>query len=215
MEHSKIDIRKDYAKQSLNREDLADSPEELLKRWLSEAAEVDAFDYNAMYLSTVNQEGKPSGRIVLLRGLEESGLRFYTNYTSSKGKDIASNPHVAVAFFWKELERQVRIEGTAYRLTTKESDAYYATRPRSSQIGAWASQQSESNDQDDLEQRFEAMSEKFKDSENVPRPEHWGGFRVAITSCEFWQGRPNRLHQRWRYDRGEAASEWRVTPLDP
>ena len=213
MEHSRIDVRKDYQKQSFNRQDLSTTPEELLQKWLTEASEVDAYDYNAMCLSTVSQDGMPSGRIVLLRGIEQDGLRFYTNYSSSKGRDIDANPKVGVTFFWKELERQVRIEGVATRLTAQESDVYFNSRPRSSQIGAWASQQSQSNNQDDLLSRFEAFQSEFAGIKVIPRPEHWGGYRVMISACEFWQGRPNRLHQRWRYERMDQ--DWQITPLDP
>ncbi len=213
MKNSRIDIRKDYQKQSFNRQDLSSTPELLLQKWLDDASEVDSDDYNAMCLSTVDPSGMPSGRIVLLRAIEEDGLRFYTNYTSAKGRDLEENPKVGATFFWKDLERQVRISGIAARLTPQESDAYFASRPRSSQIGAWASQQSRPNIQDDLLDRFGVFEEKFKGAEAIPRPPHWGGYRVMISSCEFWQGRPNRLHQRWRYDRTDEG--WIIAPLDP
>ena len=213
MKNSRIDVRKDYQKQSFNRQDLSSTPELLLQKWLDDASEVDSDDYNAMCLSTVDPSGMPSGRIVLLRAIEEDGLRFYTNYTSAKGRDLEGNPKVGATFFWKELERQVRISGVAARLTPQESDIYFASRPRSSQIGAWASQQSRPNIQDDLLDRFGVFEEKFKDAEAIPRPAHWGGHRVMISSCEFWQGRPNRLHQRWRYDRTDEG--WTIAPLDP
>jgi pyridoxamine 5'-phosphate oxidase len=208
-----MDVRKDYEKLSLRREDLTPTPEEILRNWLTEASKVDRDDYNAMCLSTVDSEGMPSGRIVLLRAIEDDGLRFYTNYLSAKGRDIQTNPKVGLTLFWKELERQVRISGTATRLSPEESDAYFASRPRSSQIGAWASQQSQANDQVELLRRLKELEEKFQDSKTISRPSHWGGFKVEITSCEFWQGRPNRLHHRWRYNRTQSG--WNITPLDP
>lgn len=205
-------VRKDYLKQKLEETDCLESPVAMLDAWLQEAL-MGVEDANAMTLTTVNAEGYPESRIVLLRKLDERGLVFYTNYESSKGKDIAQNAKVGVNFFWPWMERQVRVRGTAVRVSEEESDAYFASRPRESQLGAWASMQSEEmSTRDHLEQRLREFTAKFEE-QNVPRPPHWGGYLIEPIYFEFWQGRSSRLHDRIRYQRVEGA--WKMSRLFP
>ena len=208
------EIRRDYASRQLTRADLAPVPWEQLERWLADAAGVDPEDYNAMHLATVGVGGMPSGRIVLARGVGPEGVTFYTTYASMKGRELHEVPRAAVTFFWRELERQVRIQGEVVRVSAEESDRYFASRPRESQIGAWASAQSEVVPAgEDLRVRFEAMADRFKDAATVPRPAEWGGFRIRFDVMECWQGRPSRLHDRWRYER--SGPGWEVNQLFP
>lgn len=216
MDSSIQHVRKDYQKKALLRQDLPDNPILLLEQWLQESASTDASDYNAMCLSTSNAEGQPDSRIVLLRSITKKGIRFFTNYRSKKGQDIASNPKVSVNFFWRDWERQVRIEGTAEKSSSKVSDAYFASRPRSSQEGAWTSQQSAVNVSPEIESRTKATIEKFKTTTEIPRPEFWGGYDISIEKIEFWQGRPSRLHNRWRFVLiDDATFTWSIEQLDP
>lgn len=216
MDSSIQHVRKDYQKKALLRQDLPDNPILLLEQWLQESASTDASDYNAMCLSTSNAEGQPDSRIVLLRSITKKGIRFFTNYRSKKGQDIATNPKVSVNFFWKDWERQVRIEGTAEKSSSKVSDAYFASRPRSSQEGAWTSQQSAVNVSPEIESRTKATIEKFKTTTEIPRPEFWGGYDISIEKIEFWQGRPSRLHNRWRFVLiDDATFTWSIEQLDP
>ncbi|MEQ9187615.1 MAG: pyridoxamine 5'-phosphate oxidase [Cryomorphaceae bacterium] len=204
--------RKDYVKQKLEEADCLDSPIAMLDAWLQKA-HLGIEDANAMTLTTVNQEGYPESRIVLLRKIDERGLVFYTNYESAKGKDISRNPKVGVNFFWPWMERQVRVRGTAVRISEKESAAYFASRPRESQLGAWASLQSEElSTRDHLEQRLREITEKYE-GQDVPRPPHWGGFLIKPSYFEFWQGRSSRLHDRIRYQRAEGT--WKMSRLFP
>lgn len=204
--------RKEYATGSLQGGD--ESMADRLTAWLEAARDADPEDYNAMTLSTVDAEGHPDARIVLLRDVdrEGSGFLFYTNYRSAKGKQLADHPSAALTFFWPALERQLRIRGTVERLSAEESDRYFNSRPRSSRIGAWASQQSESiSDRQALEAARAEVEARFPG--DVPRPPHWGGYRLVADAIEFWQGRPGRLHDRIRCTRqGESWIQERLQP---
>jgi len=169
----------------------------------------------AMTLSTVSAEGRPSSRVVLLKGADAAGLVFYTNTLSRKGRDIAARPDVALSFWWPQLESQVRFEGRAVRVGDAEADAYFATRQRLSQLGAWASQQSAPlRSREELERRFEDLSRKYEGAQ-VPRPPHWSVYRVAPLAVEFWHNRPGRMHDRELYTRDRIDAEWRMTLLNP
>lgn len=211
---SLFDVRKDYSSRRLTRENLAKSPWEQLDAWLAEAAEVDPEDFNAVHLATVGPDGMPSGRVVLARGVSPEGITFYTNYRSAKGQELAAAPRAAMTFFWKELERQIRIQGIVSRVPEAESDAYFASRPRSSQLGAWASEQSARvPDNETLESRLEAVERRFADTDRIPRPSDWGGFRLSFGTMECWQGRPSRLHDRWKYVLSDGR--WQALQLFP
>lgn len=207
-------LRKEFTQGGLAPESLAADPRQQLQLWLDEAIAVEHTEPNAMTLATAGADGRPHARVVLLKGLEEGGLVFYTNYQSAKGREMAENPWVSVLFFWPLLERQVRVEGKVQQLPSELSDAYFASRPRASQLGAWASPQSEEvSAYEVLEQRFREVEERFK-GRPVPRPPHWGGYLLVPDSYEFWQGRPGRLHQRYRYVSSEG-SDWRREVLAP
>lgn len=205
-------VRKDYVKHVLEEADCLDNPIDMLEAWLREAL-LETEDANAMTLTTVSAEGKPSSRVVLIRKLDQRGIIFYSNYTSKKASDLRQNPNAAVNFFWPWIERQVRVEGTVTKLSAAESDAYFASRPRESQIGAWASSQSDKmTTRDELEKRVEQFTLKFEGS-SVPRPEFWGGFILQPNAFEFWQGRASRLHDRIKYEPFENA--WKFKRLFP
>ena len=207
-------VRKDYSMQQLLETDAHENPFEQLEHWLEEAKKVDPDNYNAMTLSTVDDNGFPNTRVVLLRDLSRRGIVFYTNYQSIKGKEIAENPKIGVNFFWPELERQVRIRGEARKVEDAVSDAYFATRPRESQIGAWVSEQSMIiASREVLDKRTKEMEERFEGIE-VPRPPFWGGYTVFPIYFEFWQGRTGRLHDRLSY-RVDADVEWYIERLAP
>ncbi|MFW5820138.1 MAG: pyridoxamine 5'-phosphate oxidase [Bacteroidota bacterium] len=192
-------LQKDYMHRVLNMKDLPEDPLSLFKVWMDDALKKDLPEPNAMSVSTVNSNGKPSSRTVLLKEFNSEGLVFYTNYNSRKAKEISENPDVSVLIFWPELERQVRIEGHAAKISEKDSDEYFASRPRASQIGAWASPQSETiESRKELEKRFSDTEKKYEGKE-VPRPSHWGGFRIIPSSFEFWQGSIARLNDRIVY----------------
>lgn len=203
--------RKSYEKHALEITDCLHSPFTMLDLWLNEVNEL--ADYNAMVVGTVDADMQPHSRVVLLRGLDDQGLRFYTNYDSNKGSEIASNNKVSVNFFWPTVERQVRVEGTIVPLSSSESDAYFHSRPRESKIGAWVSPQSQIiENRDVLSNRFEEISKQFEGKE-IPRPTNWGGYLIRPNMFEFWQGRPNRLHDRMRYMKhGEGWNLMRVAP---
>lgn len=207
------ELRIDYQKGELNESSVNADPIAQFQHWMQEAISAEVPEPNALSLATVNAAGQPSVRIVLLRGLDERGFVFFTNYESHKGTDLAANPHAAMAFFWPELERQVRIMGTVEKVSKEESDGYFQSRPRSSRIGAWASPQSQVIDgRSFLELRVDELETQFG-SGQVIRPEHWGGYRLNPTSVEFWQGRKSRLHDRIQYVEGEEG--WKVQRLAP
>ncbi len=203
--------RKSYEKHSLEVEDLKATPHEMLEFWLSEVEEL--HDFNAMVVSSVDAAGQPHSRVVLLRGVNEEGLKFYTNYSSHKGQELEQNNKVALNFFWPTVERQVRVEGELHKLSEAESDAYFNSRPRESQIGAWVSPQSSIiESREILNERFREFTDKFE-GHPVPRPAHWGGYIIRPNYYEFWQGRPNRLHDRLTYRLQNGT--WKINRMAP
>jgi pyridoxamine 5'-phosphate oxidase len=203
--------RKSYEKHALELSDCAETPVKMLELWLSEVE--DLHDFNAMVLSTVSLELQPHSRVVLLRGLDKEGLRFFTNYDSSKGQEMGENDKVCLNFFWPSVERQVRIEGKVSKLSDEASTIYFNSRPRESQIGAWVSPQSKViADRETLMERFRHYTNEFE-GQAVPRPSNWGGYIVRPQLYEFWQGRPNRLHDRFRYILEETS--WKLLRIAP
>ena len=209
------DRRIQYETAGLNFDDLDESPVQQWHAWYVEAAEAELPEPNAMAISTIDAEGLPDSRIVLVRGLDDDGLTFFGNYNSAKGQQIDANPVASAVFPWIGLHRQVRVRGSIEMLPRHESDAYFASRPRDSQLGAWASPQSEVIEgRDILNQRHAEFAEKFAGVE-VLRPPHWGGWLLVPEVFEFWQGRPNRLHDRFRYRRDDATQDWVIERLAP
>jgi pyridoxamine 5'-phosphate oxidase len=214
MKRSIADIRKDYQLQQLLETDVATDPFAQFERWWHDALKGEIDEVNAMTLATASREGIPSARIVLLKSVSEEGFVFFTNYDSRKGKELAENPKACLVFFWKELERQVRIHGSIEKVSAAESDAYFQSRPFGSRIGAWASPQSSViGSREAIEANIEKYQQQFTE-DNIQRPPHWGGYLVIPTEIEFWQGRPNRLHDRIRYVRAEAGG-WTIERLAP
>lgn len=208
-------IRKEYTQETLQESEVALDPSRQFEYWFQEALRAELPEPNAMFLSTVDADGFPNGRVVLLKGLDARGFVFYTNYGSKKGQELASNAMASLTFFWQELERQVRVRGRVERVSEAESDEYFASRPRGSQIGAWVSEQSTViQSREVLEERTQAYEARFANQE-VPRPPHWGGYRVLPFELEFWQGRHSRLHDRIRYRLDEPTGTWLIERLSP
>jgi pyridoxamine 5'-phosphate oxidase len=231
------DLRREYNLTGLRRADLEADPIAQFKKWFEQASGARAsgrmrkfciqlykrlllasgaelLDLTAMTLATVDQQGRPSARVVLLKGVDQRGFVFFTNYESRKGQELAGNPQAALVFYWPDQERQVCIAGEVTKLPSAESDAYYRSRPRGSRLGAWASEQSSTvKDRAALEERWEQMEARFS-GQDIPRPAFWGGYLLAPARLEFWQGRPNRLHDRFRYTR-QADKTWVIERLSP
>jgi len=206
-------IRADYQRASLNEEDAGNDPLAFFGKWFAEAEAAEVSEVNAMTLATADAAGKPHARIVLLKGLDAEGFVFFTNYHSAKGHELAARPNAALLFFWKELERQVRIEGIVEQVSAAESDAYFNSRPAGSRIGAWASPQSQPiAGRKVLEQAEAALKEKYKGGD-IPRPAHWGGYRLIPNRIEFWQGRSSRLHDRLVFELADQVwQRYRLAP---
>lgn len=209
---SVADIRQNYDKGELLESAAKNSPFDQFELWLHQAIELPVAEPTAMTLATANSQGKPTARIVLLKGFDNKGFVFYTNYESRKGQELAEQPHASLLFFWQPLERQVRIEGIVEKVSPQESDDYYQSRPLGSRLGAWASAQSQPVSLERLKAKVEEVTAQY--GENPPRPPHWGGYRVRPSYFEFWQGRPSRLHDRLAYQQN-ADGEWVIERLSP
>lgn len=207
------DLRKDYRQQSLSETEVDPNPLQQFQTWFKQAIEAEILEPNAMTLATLSREGKPAARIVLLKEVDDRGFTFFTNYKSRKGEELAHSPWAALVFWWAELERQVRIEGSVSQVSAADSDRYFSSRPWGSRLGAWASEQSKViAGREVLEQNLRALEQEYRDQE-VPRPPHWGGYRLSPTLIEFWQGRPNRLHDRLCYRL--QSDQWKLERLSP
>ncbi len=206
-------LRREYGDAGLDDPDLAPDPVAMFRRWMHDTVVAGLHEPNAMVVATVSPEGRPSARMVLLKGVDERGFVFYTNYDSRKGRDLDAHPPVSLLFPWHDLQRQVRVEGSASRVSEEESQAYFASRPRASQLGAWASPQSdEVASRAELQAAYDDVEQRFAD-QDVPLPPHWGGFRVRPDLVEFWQGRRGRMHDRLVYRReGEGWTTVRLAP---
>jgi pyridoxamine 5'-phosphate oxidase len=209
------DLRRDYSRQTLLESNADANPFLQFQNWFTQALNAQVIEPNAMTLATITPDGKPAARIVLLKDFDERGFVFYTNFQSRKGQELAQTPAAALVFWWGELERQVRIEGSIAVVSETEADEYFQRRPRGSQLGAWVSNQSQViTDRSVLEKRLEQIEKDYQDRP-IPRPHHWGGYRLAPTYFEFWQGRANRLHDRLCYRHTTASSPWQVERLSP
>ena len=207
------DLRQNYTRSGLTETDLDSNPYQQFKKWFDEALTAQINEPNAMTLATVGTDGKPSARIVLLKGFDQRGFVFYTNYGSVKGQQLTDNPTAALVFWWGELERQVRIEGQVEKVAATEADDYFQSRPYDSQLGAWVSNQSEViESRKVLEEKLAELRKKYSE-QNIPRPDFWGGFRVIPNLIEFWQGRPSRLHDRLVYKLIDG--NWVINRLSP
>lgn len=208
------ELRKDYRQQMLSENDVSPNPINQFEKWWNEAVKSEIEEPNAMTLATCNSEGQPSARIVLLKGFGEEGFIFFTNYGSKKGRELQFAPYAALVFFWKELERQVRIEGSVKKISETDSNEYFLLRPEESQLGAWASPQSSIiKNREILEKNIQHYKQVFSNG-NITRPEYWGGYIVKPHLIEFWQGRPGRLHDRIQYT-GSSKSDWKIDRLAP
>ena len=213
MPPSIADLRREYALASLDERDVPPDPVAMFSRWFADAQAADVAEPNAMTLATASADGAPSARMVLLKGVDDGGFVFFTDYRSRKAAELAANPRAALVFHWVELERQVRIAGSVARVAREETEAYFRTRPLGSRLGAWASEQSSViAGRAVLDTRLRDVEARFA-GEDVPAPPHWGGYRLAPGSVEFWQGRASRLHDRIRYVR--RAGAWAIERLSP
>ncbi len=204
----------DYKKASLSEKEVAEEPFTQFNKWFEEVLHSEVTEPNAMTLATAAKTGVPSARIVLLKGIDEQGFYFYTNYKSQKAQELFENPQAALVFFWKELQRQVRVQGRVVKASGEQSDAYFLSRPRGSQLGAWSSPQSQPiASRDFLEEKVRETTVRFE-NETLYRPEFWGGYCLQPLTVEFWQGRPSRLHDRIVYTR-EASGSWEIHRLAP
>lgn len=208
------DIRIDYKRHSLSESDVQANPVRQFDQWWNEAISSQIDEVNAMTLATASSDGLPAARIVLLKGYDDAGFVFFTNYQSFKGQQLEENPRACLVFFWKELERQVRITGLIEKVSAEESDLYFSSRPESSRIGAWASPQSQVIEDRSILEKNEAELTKAFAGKPIPRPLHWGGYRVKPVNIEFWQGRPSRLHDRIQYSLGDNG-HWIIERLAP
>ncbi len=207
------DLRREYSLKDLSKSSVAADPIVQFGKWMNEALDSNVIEPAAMTLSTADGMGRPSSRVVLLKGFDADGFVFFTNYESKKASDLKANPHASLHFFWPDLERQVIIRGTVVKVSVDESRSYFSSRPRESQIGAWASRQSSIlNDREELEQKVREIKQRFGSGE-IPYPQFWGGFRVVPILLEFWQGRESRLHDRIAYERVDET--WKVFRLSP
>ncbi|GAB4018113.1 pyridoxamine 5'-phosphate oxidase [Spirosoma koreense] len=207
------DLRNEYTLSGLDKTDVLPHPIAQFRQWFDAAVNAHIPEPNAMHISTITAEGRPDGRIVLLKDVSDTGFTFFTNYESRKGQELAAHPFAALTFFYPELERQIRIEGRVEKISAAESDAYFNSRPRGSQIGAWVSHQSTViQDRAELDNRQRELEANFAD-QAIPRPPYWGGYRVVPDAVEFWQGRPSRLHDRIRYRK--EGDNWLIERLSP
>ncbi|MFA5508001.1 MAG: pyridoxamine 5'-phosphate oxidase [Vulcanimicrobiota bacterium] len=205
--------RIEYGDRELGPRDLTGCPMDLFKEWLAGALEAGIYEANAACLCTVDKQGRPDGRTILIKGVEDSGLLFYTNYESRKGRQLEENPYATLVFWWQSLQKQIRVSGPVVRVGPEESDRYFASRPKEACLGAWASKQSTRlESRDELVARWKEAADRF--SEVVPRPDYWGGYRLIPERFEFWQGRESRLHDRFEYLRTDSDS-WQVQRLMP
>ncbi len=206
-------LRKDYTLKELRKKSVSKNPFDQFSTWFDDAVKANIEQPNAMILATATKNGIPSSRVVLLKGVENDGFKFYTNYESQKGRELHENPNASLLFFWFNLERQIRISGKVEKVSQRESDEYFRTRPYESQLGAWASNQSKQIiNREILEKKYEEFKTKY-DKGKVPLPPYWGGFKLIPNSFEFWQGRENRLHDRIKYVK--EKNDWKIERLSP
>ena len=211
--HNLADLRQHYTKGGLEEHHIPDSPFSLFNEWFKQAGELGVLEPNAMVLSTVSADNKPSSRVVLLKGIEDEGFIFYTNYESRKGKELEYNPYISILFFWPEAERQIRIEGKVSKISTESSKEYFVSRPRESQLGAWASAQSSIiQGRHSIEESYQQCLAQYE-GKDIPLPDFWGGYIIHPSSFEFWQGRPSRLHDRMKYTKDQES--WHIVRLSP